>query len=209
MRKSFRLKKLIYYSGSAVVTGIILTLLFLYVDQPVAWAVYKAHWDSITQISAFIAPLGSTALWVVIMFASLIYGYFRRRPAFLYFGASVFLTFVIGYVLKVVLARYRPPLLFDEGLYGFHFFSTEWLFNSMPSGHALRAFVTATVLSFFYRRYAAIFFLLAALMASSRVFLNVHYLSDVIFGAYIGILSAFLARPILKAKDFSPLHKKT
>ena len=57
---------------------------------------------------------------------------------------------------------------------------------SLPSGHAATAFAGAVALSYLWRRAAPLFFLLAAAIAYSRVYVGVHYPGDVLLGAAIG-----------------------
>lgn len=63
---------------------------------------------------------------------------------------------------------------------------------SFPSGHATLFFALGTVL-FFYNKTAGIVFLLGATVVSlARVFAFLHWPSDIIGGAAIGIVSAVL-----------------
>lgn len=58
--------------------------------------------------------------------------------------------------------------------------------QSMPSGHAATSFAGAVVLTYLLPRAAPLFFLLAAAVAFSRVYVGVHYVSDVLVGALLG-----------------------
>jgi undecaprenyl-diphosphatase len=58
--------------------------------------------------------------------------------------------------------------------------------QSMPSGHAATSFAGAVVLTFLLPRAAPLFFLLAAAIAFARVYVGVHYFSDVLVGALVG-----------------------
>jgi undecaprenyl-diphosphatase len=68
---------------------------------------------------------------------------------------------------------------------------------SFPSGHALGAFATLTVAALLLgcsgRLLVTAALVLAALVAASRVILNVHYLSDVVAGACVGLSIALTA----------------
>jgi undecaprenyl-diphosphatase len=66
---------------------------------------------------------------------------------------------------------------------------------SFPSSHAVNNFAVATFLSYHYRKWTAVFFSIASLVAFTRMYLGVHYPSDVFGGACIGSLIAvgFLA----------------
>jgi membrane-associated phospholipid phosphatase len=63
---------------------------------------------------------------------------------------------------------------------------------SFPSSHAANAFALAFVLARRYRRAAVPLYALAASVAFSRMYLNRHYASDVLVGAAVGILCAWL-----------------
>lgn len=58
--------------------------------------------------------------------------------------------------------------------------------SSFPSSHAANAFAIAWVLSRRWRRAMPIFLILAAGMAVARMYLNRHFMSDVVIGGAIG-----------------------
>jgi undecaprenyl-diphosphatase len=57
---------------------------------------------------------------------------------------------------------------------------------SFPSSHAVNNFAIATMFAWYYRRWRYWFYAWAAVVALSRVFVGVHYPSDVAGGALIG-----------------------
>lgn len=61
---------------------------------------------------------------------------------------------------------------------------------SFPSGHSCSSFAAAVVLFAFHRRWGAAALTLAVLIAFSRLFLFVHYPTDVLAGAALGVLCA-------------------
>ena len=108
-------------------------------------------------------------------------------------------------LLKPLVARLRPthnPEISDlihtvngyrGGLYGF------------VSSHAANAatFVTFTALIFRNRIYTISLSLWAFLTAYSRVYLGVHYVGDVLCGAFVGVLMAVLVYVIFKKTLYS------
>jgi membrane-associated phospholipid phosphatase len=66
--------------------------------------------------------------------------------------------------------------------------------SSFPSSHAANAFTLAWVLSARWRRGWPAFAALATLVAFSRLYLNRHYLSDVVAGAALGAAIAWAAQ---------------
>ena len=71
---------------------------------------------------------------------------------------------------------------------------------SFPSGHSATSFAAATMLSFAFPKFAPVLLILAAAVAYSRVYVGVHYPVDIIGGAALGALVAFLLRAVLQAR---------
>lgn len=64
--------------------------------------------------------------------------------------------------------------------------------KSFPSSHAVNNFAEAVILSHFYSQYKWICYTIASMVAFSRVYVGVHYPSDIIGGAFIGIIIALI-----------------
>lgn len=72
-------------------------------------------------------------------------------------------------------------------------------FFSMPSGHATVAFALASSMSWLMPRYRFGFYVIASLVALGRVLVGVHFTSDVLAGALLGIaVSTVVERTVLK-----------
>lgn len=83
---------------------------------------------------------------------------------------------------------------------------------SFPSSHAANFFGVAVVAGAFYKRTRYYLYPLAALVAIGRVYLGVHYPSDVlggaIYGTLIGLLVLFLARRFSQKRIGKSLRSK-
>ena len=64
---------------------------------------------------------------------------------------------------------------------------------SFPSGHTAAAFVMATIFTVHLNSIGPELFILASLIGFSRVYLRVHYPSDILAGAFLGTISANLS----------------
>jgi undecaprenyl-diphosphatase len=107
----------------------------------------------------------------------------RRRPvAFMLVTAGVLTADMLALLLKLLGGRDRPFIVNPEQdpLVG------TPLDLSFPSGHAATAFAGATLLSAFVPRLRLLLYVLAALVAWSRVYVGVHYPLDILAGAVLG-----------------------
>jgi undecaprenyl-diphosphatase len=106
---------------------------------------------------------------------------------------SFFLADALADMLKPVFGRARPC----QTVQGLRLLVRCPRSFSMPSGHAISSFAAATAL-FYLPRYVLPLLarwyplMLAALVALSRIYLGVHYPSDVIVGAILGSTGALL-----------------
>lgn len=125
-----------------------------------------------------LSRIGTLGLvWVAI---ALVLAVVWRKP-------SVFLTVVVADAVadvlaevgKAVIARHRP---FETQL------GAPSSTHSFPSGHSATSFACATVLSSLAPRFRVPFFVLAALIAISRVYNGLHYPTDVVAGSLLGVL---------------------
>jgi len=91
-------------------------------------------------------------------------------------------------ILKPFFGRIRPC----NGLENINLLINKSKAFSFPSSHAVNFFALATYFGYYFRKYIWWFMIVAALVASSRVFVGVHYPLDVTAGAIIGAGCAYL-----------------
>jgi membrane-associated phospholipid phosphatase len=108
-------------------------------------------------------------------------------PAFLF--AVVAVSGLTTDLLKVMIGRARPKLLFAAHLYGFDGFALRPDYWSFPSGHATTIIALAAALTILWPRHVLFYAFFAAIVALGRVVVGAHYPSDVMAGAFIAVVT--------------------
>ena len=103
--------------------------------------------------------------------------------------AASFSDAICFQVIKPWVGRIRPSHEFYEYV---NLLVSKGGKYSFPSNHAANSFVFATVLSYFYDRKRISLYILASTIAFSRVYVGVHYPLDIISGAIIGYIIAWI-----------------
>lgn len=163
--------------------------------------------DSISKIwnqpmNSFFIFLGeySKIIIVGIAIAFIIFLYFQKRKRqSLIFAFTLIIGYLLKNLIKLIVQRERPLFqLFQETGYGF------------PSGHAIFSVILFSMIIYFYKdeiknNAKKIIFISAGifiifLIGFSRIYLNVHWLSDVIGGYALGFFLTNLGLLFLKKK---------
>ncbi len=204
--------------GLAVVL-VFCAISYVWFDQPVAvW--FKANLVDGTWASKIIhraTDLGLGGVWLVpagvgaIVFraaqvraktAASMEQMHLNANASLFLFVSVAGSGVVVDVLKGLIGRLRPYELFAHQAYGFQPLSIHWSMNSFPSGHGQTIFAAMTALAVILPRARYLWLLIAVLVAATRVIVSVHYLSDVVMGAYCGIVGTVLLARLFAAREW-------
>ena len=124
----------------------------------------------------------------------------RQRKTGFAMGAALFIGLIVCNVtMKPLIARPRP---YDYQLEHFGKMISLLIAAphdfSFPSGHTLASFEAATVLILNNKKLGIPAIVLAALIAFSRLYLYVHYPTDVIFALVMGIAFGFLGNWIVQ-----------
>ena len=123
---------------------------------------------------------------------------FAALYAFIFAGVG--LPSLVATLVKRAIGRGRPDHFDQYGLLSFSPNWNDWTFQSFPSGHATTAFALAAVIGFVSPRWYYPGLALAAAIAVSRVALGVHYTSDVVAGAILGLVGAYLVRILFASR---------
>jgi len=148
--------------------------------------------------------------WYVIYIAGiillLVYGGKRGRWAVLFAIITIVISDQLSsFVLKPMIGRLRPCHALDHVRLlvgcggGFSF----------PSSHAVNNFAIALFFGSVYRKAMPYLLLIAFIIAYSRVYVGVHYFSDVIAGAFVGAGIGYLVYLLYKRMILSPTTDNT
>ena len=113
----------------------------------------------------------------------------RTNYGFLIFS-SIFVASFVTKFLKIFIGRLRPIFFEALGVTGFRPFSYDWALTSMPSGHTTVAFAGLVMAGMLSPKIKPYTWTLAIIVGLSRVYIGAHWPSDVIFGAFIGMIAA-------------------
>ena len=150
--------------------------------------------DVFTQLPGAIGQL-----WLIVGIVLLFFKRTRKT------GAAVLVSYIgvllFGeLLLKHVVTRMRPCQL-DQT---FAMLVERPTSSSFPSTHSAFAFGTAMAIFMNHRRAGVLMFIVATLVAFSRLYLFVHFPTDVLVGAGVGVISGLLSG--LLVRDFYRAH---
>jgi undecaprenyl-diphosphatase len=147
-------------------------------------------------ISVLFAHSGDSWFWGLVLFSAWFFSNsaWRKWEVVEFFGISGLAVVVM--VIKFIVRRERPM-----GDWGSIYRNSDP--HSFPSGHAARAFLIAMIASALAPAgwLAVVLWVWAPLVALARVAMGVHYVSDILAGAVLGILVA-----VLGFQFYLPLH---
>ena len=156
------------------------------------------HTPLLDKILAFITSLGNAGIiWIVLAVVLLILP--KTRKTGIIVAAALLMDLILcNLILKNLVARVRP---YDVNT-AIAILIKKPLDFSFPSGHTAASFAAMTALFLAKMKKAWIAALvLAVLIAFSRLYFYVHYPTDVLGGAIVGILSGIIGYAIVEKID--------
>ena len=178
-------------------------------DLPILnWIAANLWCPFLDAVMPVITLLGDAGIfWIAIAVVLLFFP--KTRKMGLGMGAALLMGLVVcNLMLKPMIARIRP---YDYQLE--HFGVTIKLLIdaqhdfSFPSGHTIASFEAATVILLHNKKFGIPAMVLACLIAFSRLYLYVHYPTDVIASVILGIGLAFLGK-FLVQKGYGLYEKR-
>ncbi len=173
-----------------IFVGIAAIVSFIFDREIALWATsLRVVW--LTPIVSFITYLGSF-IYVIYLIISIFLWLQKKREFIMPLWLGLLLAAGLTYIIKIIVARPRPEAI------GIVALVTSATVYSFPSGHSSTSFAALPVLDKAYPKFKTFWFIFVALVALSRLYLGMHYLSDIIVGATLGYL---VTEHMLKLKD--------
>ena len=144
------------------------------------------------KIMVFITTLGNSGMiWIIVALLMLCTRKYRKTGIVLAIG--LILSLVLGnLILKPLFHRLRPFQVRE----GISLLISAPHDFSFPSGHTLASVISATILFIRERKIGYCSIVLAILIAFSRMYLYVHFPTDILGGAVLGVLIGILSEKI-------------
>ncbi|HGJ66180.1 TPA: phosphatase PAP2 family protein [bacterium] len=161
--------------------GTILTLLSFFIDSYVVMFMSIIQNFILIDIFSIITMLGNIEFFIPISIVISIF-FFARKKRIFGLWLSIIVVGIIVFFMKLIINRPRPFV--SQNLVAI--INTNM--SSFPSGHAMIVFSLVPFMTKNFPNHKNYFFAIAILVAFSRIYLNVHYLSDIVAGGFIGYL---------------------
>lgn len=161
------------------------------------------HNPILDKIMIFFTNIGEGgAIWITIAIALLLTKKYRKAGITM-FIALIFSQVIGEMIIKNIVQRPRPST---------YIAISEMLIKkpnsfSFPSGHT-SSVECALVISYYFRNYGKYIWIPAILIAFSRLYLYVHYPSDIIGGAVLGLICGYIGITIWKRIENREIFKK-
>ncbi len=146
----------------------------------------------IMRLFSFLGDAG--IMWIALGVLLLAFARTRRRGAGMLGALAVEYT-ICDLVIKKLVLRPRPYLVISQ----LELLVAQESSTSFPSGHSASSFVCAYMLARMFGKKGAWAYLPASLIALSRIYVGVHYPSDVLAGVALGTLIGVVIYPLLRA----------
>ncbi|MBQ2676989.1 MAG: phosphatase PAP2 family protein [Clostridia bacterium] len=142
---------------------------------------------------SLITLLGEIGIFWIIIAIVMLCLKSTRKNGFIVGMALILCLVFCNILLKNIVARPRPDMAF---------WSDAIIFRpggfSFPSGHTTSSFAAAGALFYWNKKVGAAAIVTAALIGFSRIYLGVHYFSDVVSGAVLGLILSVVAVVIVE-----------
>jgi len=170
----------------------VIIFLSFYFDSQIVKAISLIRNSILTDF--FMGITFVSSILIVFLFLTLLFIKENKRKWILPLWLSLFLSVVISFLLKVAIQRPRPYVEGIVSVVGDLAKNSHLVWDfSFPSFQAMMVFAAVPFLSKEFPKLKYVWIVFACLVALSRVYLGVHFFSDVLVGGIIGYLIGFFA----------------
>ena len=157
----------------------------------------QIHTPWLDSLIVFITRLGDEGIfWIALAVIMLFFKKTRRCGIFVLLSMGICLV-VGNWGLKNIIGRPRPFVTDPSVVLKI---PAPGEFGSFPSGHTMHGFTAATVIFLHFKKPGIAALLLASLIAFSRMYLFVHYPTDIIGGILVGVCVAVFVVKVIGSK---------
>lgn len=136
------------------------------------------------KLMPFVTYLGNCgAVWIVISLF-LINSKYHKNEGYMVIISLILATVIGEGIIKHLFRRARPFIKMKKN----KLLIAKPITYSFPSGHSASSFAAAGIFIMMNDKASLYMIILASLIAFSRLYLNVHYPSDVVIGVILGII---------------------
>ena len=207
-----------------LITLLLIILSYLFVDKSIS-LYFIQHADTYKKFGKSVSVLGESHWYIIAGILGALY-FKYLKPNSVYMQRALFLLYanilsgLISVVTKMFFGRLRPWKL-ENGEDGYGFLiaqnpdftlwqslkyqidmlaSNSTHYSSFPSGHTTTSMAVFTVMSILFPRYIYLWLSVTVLAVASRILANDHFLSDILAGVLVGVLSTLFIYSKMKEK---------
>lgn len=191
MIKKKEVLKILILMGLPGIFGILATWGLLIYDKPIIKLVASTRNPILDYMFLSISIVSNIFIIYFFIMTIFFFTYKRRRWA-VALTLSIIFTYVYGIMLKMIFSIPRP---FETGVV--KVFRISYIFmqdnfstwnRSFPSLHAMVVFSILPFLGKEFKTFKRVWIVFAVLVALSRMYFGIHYLTDIVIGGIIGYI---------------------
>ncbi len=149
---------------------------------------------------------------LTIVIIAVLFVLFSYRQTIMILSTLIVSGLLSQFFKKVIFSDVVRPVKYFENIADLHLVDgvKTLLYHSFPSGHTTTAFTFFFYLSVISKNpyLKLLWFILASLVGYSRMYLSHHFLPDVLFGSFLGVITTFMFVLLLdKSLDVKSLNR--
>ncbi len=181
---------------------LLLVIVSLYFDSEIVREISFLRNDILTDFFLGLTFISSSVIIFFFLTSLFLWKEHKRKwilPLWFTLGISV----VISFILKIIIQKPRPFQLGIVSILPVLEKASHLTWNfAFPSFHAMLVFCSIPILSKQFPKFKYVWIIFASLVAFSRVYFGLHFLSDVIIGGFIGYIIGMIIVKLEKEYKF-------